>query len=101
MVHRLCRTKRLELAVAAGGGDELLGQKRALDAVRLAIGIGGPGYNVFVSGLRTLEERGAILRLLKEQAAAMPTRVTGFMSTTSAVPRRLSQSISRPGRASS
>jgi len=65
--------EELELAVAAGGGDELLGQTRALDAVRLAIGVGGPGYNVFVSGLRTLEERGAILRLLEERAATLPT----------------------------
>jgi predicted ATP-dependent protease len=63
----------LEQAVAGTDGDELLGQKRALDAVRLAIGVEGPGYNVYVSGLRTREERGAILRLLEEKAAAMPT----------------------------
>jgi predicted ATP-dependent protease len=58
---------------AAADGDELLGQKRALDAIRLAIGIEAPGYNVFVSGLRTREERGAVLRLLEEKAATMPT----------------------------
>jgi predicted ATP-dependent protease len=54
-------------------GDELLGQQRALDAIRLAIGIEAPGYNVFVSGLRTRQERQSILRLLEEKAKTMPT----------------------------
>ncbi len=63
----------LETAADDGAGNELFGQKRAMDAVRMAIGVDGPGYNVFVSGLRTLEERGAILRLLEERAAQMPT----------------------------
>jgi predicted ATP-dependent protease len=63
----------LEQAADNGAGNELFGQKRAMDAVRMAIGVDGPGYNVFVSGLKTLEERGAILRLLEERAAQMPT----------------------------
>jgi len=63
----------LEQAVAGADGDELLGQKRALDAVLLALGVEGPGYNVYVSGLRTREERGAILRLLEQKAATMAT----------------------------
>ena len=54
-------------------GDELLGQKRALDAIRLAIGIDAPGYNVFVSGLRTRDERESVLRMLEEKAAGLPT----------------------------
>src|SRR5258707_34377 len=56
-----------------GEGDHLLGQERALDAVRLGIGIDAPGYNVFVSGLRTRAERDSILRLLRERASTMPT----------------------------
>ena len=56
-----------------GEGDHLLGQERALDAVRLGIGIDAPGYNVFVSGLRTRAERDSILRLLQERASTMPT----------------------------
>src|SRR5438128_11265525 len=56
-----------------GEGDNLLGQSRALDAIRLGIGVDAPGYNVFVSGLRTRTERESILRLLQERAAAMPT----------------------------
>jgi predicted ATP-dependent protease len=60
-------------AAAAADGTELLGQERALDAIRLAIGINGPGYNVFVSGLRTRQERETILALLRDKAAAMAT----------------------------
>jgi predicted ATP-dependent protease len=56
-----------------GEVDYLLGQQRALDAVRLGIGIDAPGYNVFVSGLRTRAERDSILRLLQERASTMPT----------------------------
>jgi predicted ATP-dependent protease len=56
-----------------GGSDQLLGQSRALDAIRLGIGVDAPGYNVFVSGLRTRSERDSILRLLQERASNMPT----------------------------
>src|SRR5579885_3817972 len=52
---------------------DLLGQQRALDAIRLAIGIDAPGYNVFISGLRTRNERESALRLLDEKATTMPT----------------------------
>jgi predicted ATP-dependent protease len=64
-----------ELARAAQTFEapELLGQQRALDAIRLATGIDAPGYNVYVSGLRTRHERESILRLLEEKAGAMPT----------------------------
>ena len=58
---------------AHDGAGELLGQQRALGAVRMAVGIGAPGYNVFVSRIRTRREREPILRILREQAAAMPT----------------------------
>jgi len=63
----------LERAASQGQVEELLGQGRALDAIRLAIGVGGPGYNVFVSGLRTRQERDTVVRLLTEKAATMPT----------------------------
>ncbi len=65
--------EELERMAREGHDRHLLGQSRALDAIRLAIGIDAPGYNVFVSGLRTREERDTILRLLEERAAAMPT----------------------------
>src|SRR5690242_20740177 len=63
----------LARAASSGGGEELVGQNRAFDAIRMAIGISGPGYNVFVSGLRSREERESVKRLLAERAAAMPT----------------------------
>ncbi len=63
-----------ELVKAArDGAHELLGQQRALDAVRMAIGIGAPGYNVFVSRVRSRRERESIVRILEQRAAAMPT----------------------------
>ncbi len=31
--------------------DSIVGQKRALKAIRTGLGIGGPGYNIYVSGL--------------------------------------------------
>jgi predicted ATP-dependent protease len=63
----------LARAAGSGGGVELVGQSRAFDAIRMAMGINGPGYNVFVSGLRSREERDSVRRLLAEKAAAMPT----------------------------
>ncbi len=65
--------EELERAAAVSHDDQLLGQERVLDAVRLAIGIEAPGYNVFVTGVRGATEREAILRLLREKAATMPT----------------------------
>src|ERR1700719_1347155 len=58
---------------ARDGAHELLGQQRALDAVRMAIGIGAPGYNVFASRIRTRRERESIVRILEQRAATMPT----------------------------
>jgi predicted ATP-dependent protease len=55
------------------GAHELLGQQRALDAVRMAIGIGAPGYNVYVSRASSRRERESIIRLLQQRAAAMAT----------------------------
>src|SRR5262249_32744250 len=63
----------LQRAAESLDASELLGQNRAFDAIRLAIGIDAPGYNVFISGLRTGKERESALRLLDERAASMPT----------------------------
>src|SRR5579859_6788240 len=63
----------LERMATQGDGGELLGQERAFDAIRLALGVDAPGYNVFVSGFRTRAERQSILRVLEAKAAAMAT----------------------------
>ncbi len=65
--------EELKRVAAAATDGELLGQQRVLDAIRLAIGIAAPGYNVFATGVRGSTEREAILRLLREKAATMPT----------------------------
>ena len=63
----------LERAAASDGDADLFGQSRALDAIKLAIGIEAPGYNVYVSGLRSRHERETVMRILREKAATMPT----------------------------
>ncbi len=63
----------LERAATLGHDEHLLGQNRALDAIRLAIGIDGPGYNVFVSGLRSRQERDTVVQLLRQKASSMAT----------------------------
>ncbi|MBF6570210.1 MAG: AAA family ATPase [Candidatus Binataceae bacterium] len=68
--------EELSRIAADGGpsaGDDLLGQERALDAIKLAIGINAPGYNVYVSGLRARHERETVLARLRETARTMPT----------------------------
>jgi len=80
----------LERAATLGHDEQLLGQNRALDAIRLAIGIDGPGYNVFVSGLRSRQERDTVVQLLRQKAASMATPgdwvyVQNFKSTESPV----------------
>src|SRR5262249_62369963 len=64
-----------ELIRAAESLDasELLGQNRALGAVQLAIGIDAPGYNAFISGLGTRNERESALRVVVDKAATMPS----------------------------
>jgi predicted ATP-dependent protease len=74
-LRRRCPISPEELVRTASQEDagDLLGQARAFDAIRLAIGVVAPGYNVYVSGFRSRAENRSILRLLAEKAAAMPT----------------------------
>ena len=90
--------EELKHVAAAATNGELLGQQRVLDAIRLAIWIQAPGYNVFATGVKGSTEREAILRLLREKARRCRLRATGFTSTTSKVRRRPSQSTSSPAR---
>ena len=54
------------MGAARDGTQDLLGQQRALDAVRMAIGIDAPGYNVFVSRVRTRRERAFLAEKAEE-----------------------------------
>ena len=76
-VRDLCRRCDLE-ALSFETTDDLsegsngLGQERAFEAVRFAIGMNHPGYNLFVLGEPGSGRRASVRRLLEERAAAAP-----------------------------
>ncbi|MBM4013763.1 MAG: ATP-dependent protease [Planctomycetes bacterium] len=91
-------------AAAAPGGDrgdcELLGQERALAALRLGLEIDAPGWHVFVSGLPGSGREQAVRRLLEglaDRCAVVPDKayVHGFADP--ARPRLLELPAGRVG----
>ena len=52
--------------------DEIFGQQRAVDAVRFAIDIARPGYNLFVLGEPGSDRHEDVRTLLQAKAATMP-----------------------------
>ncbi len=83
-----CRARELKAAdlrfVSKIGGDftstreltsakEFVGQERALAALELGLGIGGDGYNIFVSGLTGAARLETLRRWVAERAAASAT----------------------------
>jgi lon-related putative ATP-dependent protease len=52
---------------------DVVGQDRALDAVRFGIGINQKGYNLYALGPHGLGKQTAITQFIKERVAAMPT----------------------------
>ncbi|MDH3444186.1 MAG: AAA family ATPase [Deltaproteobacteria bacterium] len=55
------------------GMQELAGQERALAALELGIGVGGKGYNIFVSGLTGAEKLETLRHWVTQRAATSPT----------------------------
>lgn len=53
-------------------GDEVVGQQRAIEAIRFAIGIGAEGYNLFAMGAEGVGRRTLARRFLDEAAAKRP-----------------------------
>ena len=51
---------------APGWGREVIGQPRALEALRMGIGIKARGYNVFVSGVPGTGRRSAVMSVLRK-----------------------------------
>ena len=51
---------------------DIIGQPRALRALKLAIEIEGKGYNIFATGLAGTGKRTAIMRLLKDHRPRKP-----------------------------
>ena len=52
--------------------DEVLGQKRALEAIRFAIGMNRDGYNLFALGPPGLGKHAVVRRVIEERAATEP-----------------------------
>ncbi|MFC3119723.1 Lon-like protease helical domain-containing protein [Jhaorihella thermophila] len=55
------------------GVDQLIGQDRAMDAIRLAAGVRHADFNLFVQGSSGMGRRRAVMELLREQAGQRPT----------------------------
>src|SRR5580765_3643837 len=55
------------------GANEFVGQERALAALELGFGIGGNGYNIFVSGLTGAAKLETLRRWVAERAAFSTT----------------------------
>ncbi|OQX73697.1 MAG: ATP-dependent protease [Campylobacteraceae bacterium 4484_4] len=53
--------------------EEIIGQKRALDAIRFGIGIERKGYNLYAMGNSGVGKHTVIERTLKKRAKRMPT----------------------------
>lgn len=55
-----------------GESSELIGQDRALDAIRLSAGIRQPDFNLYVLGSTGTGRHSAAVKLLREEAATRP-----------------------------
>ncbi len=53
--------------------DVIIGQERAVEAIRFGLDIESPGFNVFVMGPVGSGRRSILMRLVREQAAQAPT----------------------------
>jgi len=52
---------------------EAIGQARAVDAIRFALGIAHPGYNLFAMGPAEVDKRAVVRTFLEESAASKPS----------------------------
>lgn len=73
-VLRRCDTGELHFETTAelSEPDEIVGQPRALEAVRFGIGIRGKGYNLFAHGAAGSGKRTLVQRYAEEHAAGEP-----------------------------
>ncbi len=73
-LHRRCPPESLpfETTEELPDVDTVVGQKRALDALRFGTGIARPGYNLFVLGPPGLGKHEVVRRVLEERARAAP-----------------------------
>lgn len=62
-----------ETTAELADGLEIIGQQRAVDAIRFGIGINRHGYNLFALGPNGVGRRTTVNRFLTQRAAAEPT----------------------------
>jgi len=74
-VHRPCREAEIpfETTAAAGDTDALVGQDRAIEALRFGIGIRQHGFHLFAIGEPGVGKRSVITRFLDAHARTQPT----------------------------
>lgn len=53
--------------------DEVIGQPRALKALELGLGIGGHGYNIYMSGMSGMGKKAMVKQMLTQKAVTEPT----------------------------
>lgn len=73
--HRRLRWRCPLSAVPAdptSGSRKTVGQDRALEALRLGLGVRAPGYNIFVSGLSGTGRTTTVLQMVRELAPTCP-----------------------------
>jgi lon-related putative ATP-dependent protease len=74
-LYRICDPALLPFETTADlkeDGGTFLGQERAVEAVRLATGLDGEGYNLFVVGPQGTGRRALVRRYLEEKARHAP-----------------------------
>lgn len=74
-LYRRCDADRLDFETTAEVEDldEVIGQDRALEAIRFGAAIAQEGYNLFVLGSPGTGKHTTVTRILKEKAAKEPT----------------------------
>ena len=73
-LYQVCDPDRFSFETTAdlGDPDEVLGQKRALEAIRFAVGMTRDGYNLYALGPSGLGKHAVVRHIIEEQAALAP-----------------------------
>ena len=69
-----CEPERLDFETTADLDDltEVIGQNRAVEAIRFAMGMPGAGYNIYALGPEGIGKHTVVRRFLEEQAGQKP-----------------------------
>ncbi len=74
-IHRVCPSKLPPVAASEqiGALETIIGQDRAVHALRFGLGIKSKGFNIYVAGLPGTGKTTAVKQFLEEVARPMPT----------------------------